>query len=71
MMHSRNRKDGMTTEDGNEMRNITTTYYKQPLTKDSMATWEGTREDIIIQSIPQEVTMEMNSWVTRDVFAPR
>ena len=55
----------MTTKDGDEMRSIATTYYKRLLTEDSMNTGEGTREYIILQSIPQKVTTEMNTWLTR------
>ena len=65
MIRSLNRENGTTTDDGNEMRNIATTYYKQLLTEDSMTIWEDTREDIILQSITQKVTMEMNTWLTR------
>ena len=42
MMHNVNR------EDGEEMRNIATTYYKRLLTEDILATSEDTREDIIL-----------------------
>ena len=38
MMRSLNREDGTTTEDGDEMRNIATSYYKRLLTEDTMAT---------------------------------
>ena len=51
MLRSLNREDGTTNEDGNKMRIIATTYYKQLLTEDSMTIGEGTREDIILQSI--------------------
>ena len=47
VMHSLNRDDGSITEDGEEMRNIPTSYYKCMLTENSMATGEDTREDII------------------------
>ena len=30
-----------------------------------MATGEDIREDIILQSIPEKVTMEMNTWLVR------
>ena len=60
-MRSLNREDGMTTEDGDEMRNIATSYYNRLLTEDSIATGEDIREDIILQSIPEAVTTEMNT----------
>ena len=65
MMRSLNREDGTTTEDGDEMRNIATSYYKRLLTEDNMATGGDIREDIILQSIPKKVTMEMNAWLMR------
>ena len=65
MMRSLNREDGTTTEDGDEMRNIATSYYKRLLTEDNMATGEDIREYIILQSIPKKVTMEMNAWLMR------
>ena len=47
-MRSLNQGDGTTTKDGEEMRNIATTYYKRLLTEDILATSEDTREDIIL-----------------------
>ena len=58
MMRSLNREDGTTTEDGDEMRNIATSYYNRLLTEDIIATGEDIREDIIIQRIPEKVTSE-------------
>ena len=68
MICNLNQEDGKTTEDGDEMRNIVTSYYKQVLTKDNMATGEDIREDIILQSIPEKVTMEMNTWLMRPLL---
>ena len=48
MMRSLNREDGTTTEDGDEMRNIATSYYKRLLTEDTMAIGEDIREDFIL-----------------------
>ena len=42
MMCRLNREDGTTTEDGDKMRNIATSYYKCLLTEDTMATGEKT-----------------------------
>ena len=64
-MRGLNRADGMTTEDGDEMRNIATGYYKHLLTEDTMAIGEDISEDIILQSIPKKVTTEMNTWLVR------
>ena len=64
-MRSFNQEDGTTIEDGEEMRNIATTYYNRLLTEDRLATGEDTREDInILQSIPQKVTTKINTWLT-------
>ena len=63
MMRNLNREDGTTTEDGDKMRNIATSYYKRLLTEDTMATWEDIREDIILHSIPEKVTSDMNTWL--------
>ena len=48
VMHNLIREDGTTTKDRDETRNIATRYYKRLLTKDTMATWEDIREDIIL-----------------------
>ena len=53
-MRSLNREDGTTIEDGDEMRNIATSYYSRLLTEDIIATGEDIREDIILQSIPEK-----------------
>ena len=55
----------MIIKDGEEMRNIGTTYYKRLHIEDSMATREDRREDIILQSIPRKGMKKMitqNQW---------
>ena len=47
------------------MRNIATSYYKRLLTEDNIATGEDIRQDIILQSIPEKVTSDMNTWILR------
>mgnify|MGYP000432717904 CR=1 FL=1 len=68
MMRNLNREDGTATEDGDEMRNISTIYYKRLLTEDNMATWKDIKEDIIIQSIPEKVTKKMNTLLVRPLL---
>ena len=64
LRHARTVMCNLNQEDGDEMRNIATTYYKTLLTEDSMTTGEDTSEDIILQSIPQKVMTKMNTWLT-------
>ena len=54
VMRDLNREDGTTTEDGEEMRNIATTYYKRLLTEESMATREDRIEDISSRAYPRK-----------------
>ena len=48
LRHARTVMCNLNQEDGDEMRNIATTYYKTLLTEDSMTTREDTSEDIIL-----------------------
>ena len=61
--HARTMMRNLNREDGDEMRNIATSYYQCLLTEDTMATEEDIREDIILQSIPEKVKPEMNTWL--------
>mgnify|MGYP000158488422 CR=1 FL=1 len=48
VMCNLNLEDGVTTENGEEMRSIAIDYYKCLLNKSKMTTWEDTKYDIVL-----------------------